>query len=289
MIAAPKGQRFIESFVGQWLSLRLLDHHYVDKGRFPRYDDELVEAMKRETELYFGEFLRRPLPVSQLFTAEFTYLNDRLAQHYGLPAPGSGFQRVALTTPQRGGILGQASVLVATSHADRTGVVKRGQWVLSQLLCTDPPPPPPGIPPLPSAQQSEGSQRERLEDHRTERSCSACHKIMDPIGFGLENYDAVGVWRSRDGKYDIDASGQLPGGIAFDGPRALGRLLGRDPRFSRCLARRLYTFALGRPPAATDEWFVDQMLRPRGAELTMSDLISNLVGGEPFRFRRREP
>lgn len=279
-----RSARFVDSFAGQWLPLRQLDGHYVDKGTFPAYDPALAASMKRETALTFAAFLREPRPLTELLTARFTFLDDRLARHYGLAAVGPGFHRVELAAGARAGVLGHASVLTATSHAERTGIVKRGQWVLSQLLCSDPPPPPPGVPPLPSVRESAGSQRDRLEDHRTEVRCSACHKVMDAIGFGLENFDAIGRWRARDGKFPIDASGRLPGGVTFDGPAALAAALSRDPRLPRCLAQRLFTYALGRPPGEDDGATLDAMVAARdGAAPSVRDMVLALVASASFR------
>lgn len=194
------------------------------------------------------------------------------------------FTRVVLTTRERGGLLGQASVLTATSHASRTGVVKRGQWVLGQILCDEPPPAPPGVPALPSTKQVEGSQRDRLEEHRAEVRCASCHKVMDAIGFGLENYDGIGAWRTQDGKWPIDASGRLPGGVEFDGARALSTALARDPRFPRCLAERLFTYALGRPPERHDPTI--QTMLGGAAEPTLRGMILDLVGSAAFQGAR---
>jgi hypothetical protein len=276
MLDDERSARFVTHFAGQWLPLRALGGHYVDRAAFRDYDDELAASMRRETELTFTAFLREPRGIATLLTAPFTFVDDRLARHYGLPPVGPGFHRVDLEATDRRGLLAQASLLTATSHADRTGVVKRGQWVLSQLLCDEPPPPPPGVPALPSQQQVEGSQRDRLEEHRTEVRCSACHKIMDAIGFGLENYDGIGRWRTKDGKFAIDATGKLPGGVTFDGPRALAERLAEDPRFPRCLAQRLFTYALGRPPTAAETPAADR-------DTTLRDLMLAIVTSDAFR------
>jgi hypothetical protein len=279
LIADPRADRFVASFSGQWLSTRVLDGHYVDRGVYGAWDDELAASMKQETALFFAAFLRERLPVPMLLTARFTYVDDRLARHYGLPAAGPGFRRVELGDGPRSGILGHGSVLVATSHANRSGVVKRGQWVLGQLLCDEPPPAPPGVPALPSAKQVRGSQRDRLEEHRAEVSCAACHKVMDAIGFGLENYDGVGAWRTVDEGAPIDASGKLPGGATFDGPRELAALLARDPRFVACTARHLFTYALGRPPLPSEE----PTLATMRAQGSLRDMIDALVVSPSFR------
>lgn len=290
MLADSKAEALVENFAAQWLYLRGLAGHNPDAELFPDFDEALKEAMFEETSRFFREFLSSDLPVGEMLTAEFTYVNERLATHYGLPAPADGFERLSLAGTGRRGLLTQGSLLTVTSHPDRTSPVKRGQWVLEQLLCSAPPPPPPGVEGLDGEDGPiEGSIRERMEQHRTDPACSSCHEAMDPIGFSLEHFDGVGAWRDVDGIYEIDTTGQLPTGERFDGVTELAPILANDPRFTHCMTEKMLTYALGRGMEAHDEVAVDRIhdkLLARGASLR--DLIVLIVQSDRFLYRRGE-
>jgi hypothetical protein len=282
MLADPKADAFVENFVGQWLSLRGLDEHEPDRKIFPAYDLALKNDMVTETESLFRTLLDGNRPVRELLTASFTFTNSRLGAHYGLEDGGEdrdAFARTALP-PERAGILGHASILTVTSHPTRTSAVKRGKWVLEQLLCSGPPPPPPGVEGLASEPVPSATLRERMEQHRSQPICAACHTMMDPIGFGLENYDGTGKWRERDGEFLIDASGTLPDGEHFEGGVQLAVLLADDPRFPRCMATKMYTYALGRAP----DWDVAPFVANwTAAEARLGDLVRAVAMSQAFR------
>ncbi|MEJ7609527.1 MAG: DUF1588 domain-containing protein, partial [Bryobacteraceae bacterium] len=208
--------------------MRNLSQMRPDQDAFPKFNASLRQAFERETELFFNAILRENRPVTDLLSADFTYLNQRLAQHYGIPGVyGSQFRRVMLQDGNRGGLLGQGSILTVTSYPNRTSVVQRGKWVLENLLGSAPPPPPPDIPALPE-HTNDGKQltmREQMEQHRANPTCASCHSRMDPIGFSLENYDGIGAWRTKDSGNDIDATGKMPDGTTFQGPAGLKTLL----------------------------------------------------------------
>jgi hypothetical protein len=296
MLADPRGAELVESFVGQWLDLDGLSEHQVDPALFgDAFDPELARSMRAETVSFFTELLRQNLPVSELLDARFTYVDARLARHYGLGATApASVTRVQLDGSRRTGLITQASVLTATSAPNRTSPVARGAWVLAQLLCAPPPPPPPDVPALPEAElQAPKNARELLEMHRKDPSCTPCHQVIDPIGLGLENYDAIGRWRDRDNGVPIDAAGMLPDGSTFRGAVELGALLARDPRVASCVASNLFTYAVSRHPASgsPDGQHVERIVRTagQGAPVRLRDLLLSVVTSEPFRFRRGEP
>ena len=282
MLNDGRAAALVDNFVGQWLSLRGLDEHEPDARVFPDYDVALKNDMVTETKLVFAELLNRNAPVQQLLTADFTYTNERLATHYGLEPNGSSFARQVLGI-ERAGILGHASILTATSHPARTSPVKRGKWVLEQLLCTTPPPPPPGVDGLAQEATPSGSLRERMEAHRSEPVCAGCHTFMDPIGFGLENFDGTGRFRRDDRGFAVDATGTLPSGEAFEGGVELARLIAADVRFPRCVVTKLATFALGAKPRWNVRPFTDRWLADGGG---LRDLVISLIMSEPFRTHR---
>jgi Protein of unknown function (DUF1588)/Protein of unknown function (DUF1592)/Protein of unknown function (DUF1585) len=239
----------VSNFAGQWLQLRNLRSSAPDKEEFPDFDDNLRQSFQRETELLVGSIMREDRSALELLTADYTFVDERLARHYGIPGVyGSHFRRVALPDPERRGLLGQGSILTVTSHANRTSPVVRGKWILENLLGTPPPPPPPNVPPL---DEGEGvaprTMRERMEQHRRNPACASCHKIMDPIGLALENFDAVGAWRDVDASSPIDATGQLADGSHVDGPVSLREaLLKRRDVIVGNLTEKLLAYALGR-------------------------------------------
>jgi hypothetical protein len=292
MLDDPKAAALSENFAGQWLQLRNLDEAKPDPEKFPDFDDELRRAMKRETELFFEALIKEDRSILEFLDAKFTYLNDRLAMHYGIPGvDGPEFRRVALTGDQRGGVLTQASVLTVSSYPTRTSPVIRGKWILENLLNAPPPPPPPGVPNLDEqAVGNSGSLRQQLEKHRSNSVCASCHSRMDPLGFGLENYDAIGAWRTRDGKFGIDSAGVLPNGKSFTRPSELKAILKSDKdEFAKCLTEKLLTYALGRGLERFDRSAVQSISRRTAAEgYRFSALINAIVDSMPFQMRRGE-
>jgi hypothetical protein len=289
MLEDPKAEALTDNFAGQWLHTRALDDHVPDYQAFPDWNDELKESMRTETGLFFREFLYGELPVSQMLTADFTFLNDTLAAHYGLESPGEEFAKVTITDPNRSGLLTQGSLLTVTSFPTRTSPVKRGKWVLTQLLCDEPPPPPAGVEGLMNEEIPTGSIRDRLEKHRTKPECAACHSLMDPLGFGLESFDGIGAFRTMDQNFPVDATGEMPTGEKFNGARELSQIVSSDERFPECVAEKMFTYALGRGPEKTDAPYLDhvnQEFTARGQRL--KELIVIIATSEPFRMRRGE-
>lgn len=293
MLADPKAQALVDNFAGQWLYTAALNDVQPDYAIFPDYDDELRDAMRGETQRFFQEFLHGDMSAWEMFTADFTYLNDRLAAHYGIPAPGSGQEmvRVELSDPQRGGLLTHGSVLTVTSYPTRTSPVIRGKWILTQLLCSEPPPPPPGVEGLVEEEIPTGTLRERLEQHRADPVCASCHNLMDPLGFGLESYDGIGAWRDEDvGGFAIDDGGVLDDGTAFEGAAQLSEILAADERFVDCLSEKMFTYALGRGPAFHDRDDLEEIRTAlRSDEGRMRSLVQAIVQSHAFRYRRGEP
>lgn len=287
MLKSEKSAAFVRSFAGQWLTIRKLEELSPDPQTFPEFDHELRSAMIRETELFFEAIVREDRSIFDLLDADFSFVNERLAKHYGIEGvAGQEFQRVKLPS-NRGGILTQASILTLTSNPTRTSPVQRGKWVLDQLLNTPPPPPPPDVPQLDEGKQLTGSLRERLEQHRANAICASCHARMDPIGFAFENYDAIGRWRDKDGSFDIDPSGVLPDGQAFKGPAELKAIL-KDKKalFRRALTEKILTYALGRGLEFYDQCAVDKIvaaLDKNGDKF--STLLVETVKSEPFQKR----
>jgi hypothetical protein len=294
MLKSDKAKSLVSNFGGQWLYTRKVDEVQPDSTRFPTFNAALRTAMRRETELLFEQVVFNALPADKLLTASFTYMNDALAKHYGLPAVGSSeLKRVDLTTEQRGGLLSHASVLTVNSHATNTSPVLRGKWVINQLLCQEVPPPPPGVDTKSvNDVTAGGSLRKRLEQHRANPVCASCHAMMDPIGFGLENYDAIGAYRTLDGNVQVDASGTLPDGSAFKSPKELAAIVAEDERFPACVAQMLYSYALGRPPdygiSAMDTDTLANLAQKFQAGFDFTGLVLGIVTSEPFQMRRGE-
>ena len=263
MLLDPKARALVENFGGQWLETRNLDSLQPDPAKFPEFTGALRHDMQRETQLFFQSIIGDNRPISDFIRANYTFLNQRLAAFYGIPnVEGPQFRRVDLPPDShRGGILTQASVLTVSSYPARTSPVIRGKWILQNLLDAAPPPPPPNVPKLDeTALGATATVRQRLEQHRANPACKGCHSRMDPLGFALENYDAIGHWRTQEGDLPIDATGALPNGQTFEGAEGLKQVLLKDQdRFARCLASKLMTYALGRkssmPSAKGDETF----------------------------------
>jgi hypothetical protein len=292
MLRDARSSSLAHDFAGQWLETRTLDRVAPDATRFPAFDDELRTAMKAETEMFFDAILRENRSVWELVDSDFTFVNERLAKHYGIPGVhGPEMRRVRLQGGPRGGVITQASVLTVTSNPTRTSPVKRGKWILENLIGKPTPPPPPGVGVLDDGHAASGatSLRERLARHREDAACSACHARLDPLGFALENFDAVGAWRDRDGEFAIDAGGELADGRAFHGPNELKQVLSADDGFVRCLTKKLATYALGRGLTAADDPALDALERSlAGKAPTLSDIIVGIVHTDAFRMRRAE-
>ena len=295
MLADARSRALVRNFAGQWLYLRNLRGIVPDPVQFPDFDENLREAFEQETELFVESLVRDDRSVLDLLGAGYTYANERLAEHYGIPGVyGSHFRRVPLTeelAERRGGILGQGSLLTATSYANRTSPVLRGKWLLSNVLGTPPPPPPADVPDLPD--RGEGGEtatvRDRLEMHRENPTCAACHAPMDPLGLALENYDATGRWRSTGvGGLPIDASGVLPDGTQFEGPAGLrALLLQRREQFVGTVTEKLLAYALGRGPEHYDRPVVRDIRRDASFDnYPWSSIIVGIVKSAPFRMRR---
>jgi len=281
----------VKNFAGQWLHLRNLDSITPDGRLFPDFDDNLRQAMRRETELLFTEILREDRSALDLLRTDHAWLNERLAKHYEIPhVYGSHFRRVALgPETQRGGLLRHGSVLTVTSYATRTSPVIRGKWVLENLIGTPPPPPEPDVPALDDSSVSESLPiRERLAAHRNKPACASCHEFIDPPGFALEHYDAVGRWRDWEAGLPVDASGGLPDGSRFKGVAGIeDGLLARPEIFVGTLTEKLLTFALGRGLEPHDAPAVRQVLRNSKADShRLSGIVLGIVNSVPFTMRQ---
>jgi hypothetical protein len=289
MLRDPKSRALAENFAGQWLQTGALAEATRDLTRFPEFDDDLRRAMRQETELFFDYVVRVNRSVLDLLTGEYTFVNDRLARHYGIAGvEGSHFRQVSLSGTNRAGVLTHASVLTITSGPTRTSPVKRGKWVLENVLGISPPSPPPGVDGLKDVGTEKVSTlREQLDRHRSRAECASCHSQMDPIGFGLENFDAVGAWRDRDGNTPVDASGILPNGQTFHGPRELIAILAEKPiDFVRCFTTKLLTYALGRSMRPADRSTVDLIARHTARnDYKITSLIIALVRCDLFQKR----
>lgn len=315
MLQDPKSRALTENFAVQWLQLGRLQQFAADTKQFPNFNDRLKKSMLKETELFFDAIVKEDRSILDLIDADFTFLDETLARLYGIadtngnrigqkPTRPAGkpiqprrydgpdqFQRVSLTGDgERGGILTQASVLTVTSNPTRTSPVKRGRWVLEQLLGTPPPPPPPNVPELADNDKaaSSGSLRQRMEQHRANAACANCHARMDPLGFAFENYNAIGGFRQRDGNFDIDPSGTLPDGTSFKGPAELKQILkAKKDQFSRCLAEKMTVYALGRGVEYYDQPSIDRIQAALAKnDYRFSVLVSEIVKSDPFRLRR---
>lgn len=293
MLRDPKAHALAEQFGGQWLQFRALESVTRNRDRFPDFEDYLRLSMRRETELFVEHVIGDDCSILDFIDARYSFLNERLARHYGISGvSGPEFRRVDLTSTPRGGVLTHASVLTVSSYATRTSPVLRGKWILDTLLNAPPPDPPPDVPNLDEAKiGTAASMREQLEAHRKDPTCAACHRRMDPLGFGLENFDAVGAWRTTDGKFPIDATGLLPDGDEFNGPDELRAVLvSQRAAFARALTSKLLTYALGRGLERYDARTVKAIAaRLPPANYRFSALVLEIVKSLPFQSRRPWP
>ena len=292
MLRDPKIGRLVENFGGQWLQFRGLESHQPDFYLYPAFDNYLRNSMVQETRMFFENIIREDRNILEFLDADYTFVNEYLGQYYGLrDVKGPEFRRASLANTPRRGMLGQASMLTMSSYGNRTSVVLRGKWVLDNLLNAPPPPPPPGIPDLADAKVAvDATLRQRMEAHRDNAVCASCHAKMDPIGFGLENFDAIGNWREKDGKSPIDASGTLPDGRTFQGPVELSKVLrSQSDAFAECMTEKMTIYALGRGIEPYDRL----ALRKIGAgvnagQYRFSSLVLEIVKSLPFQMRKGE-
>ncbi|HZE98505.1 MAG TPA: DUF1592 domain-containing protein, partial [Planctomycetota bacterium] len=308
MLKDPRAKSLVDNFAMQWLQLKRLGFVAPDGGLFPAFNQRLRQAMLEETRLFLETIIREDRPILDLVASDYTFLNERLAKHYnindtngnrigdkptkpgGQPIRGDGFVRVSLQGDERGGILTQASVLTVTSNPTRTSPVKRGRWVLEQILGQPPPPPPPNVPELPENKEAvaTGSLRQRMEQHRANPACANCHTRMDAIGFSMENFNAVGAWRSKDGNFDIDPAGTLPDGTGIKGVGDLKKvILAKKDLFARCLIEKMLIYALGRGVEPYDDRAIDKALASvsKGG-YKFSAVVAEIAKSDPFRLRR---
>ena len=290
MMADSKAHALVENFGGEWLQTRNLDALKPDPTKFPEFDVELRDDMRTETQMFFEAIVKEDRSILDFLDGRFTFLNERLAKFYGIEGvTGREFRRVALDGHQRAGVLTQASVLTVSSYPTRTSPVIRGKWILENLLNTPPPPAPPDVPAFDEKGVGEtASVRQRLESHRSDPVCAACHSRMDPLGFGLENYDAIGRWRDKDGNFPVDAAGVLPDGTKFSGAEELrGILRARQGQFARALTEKILTYALGRGLEDYDRLAVEKIAASVESNgFRFSQLIDSTVDSVPFRMRR---
>lgn len=293
MLKDPRSNALVDNFAGQWLYLRNLRLVSPDASTFPEFDDNLRDAFEQETKLFLESMLREDRSVLNLLDADYTFLNDRLARHYQIPNVfGSDFRRVTLTDENRRGLLGQGSILTVTSYATRTAPTLRGKWLLDNILGTPPPPPPPNVPSLTEGKDVKSmTMRQRMEQHRANPVCASCHARMDPLGFALENFDAIGKWRTTEGNTPIDASGTMPDGTKFKGPAELRKaLLGNPDQFVATLTDKLLTYALGRGTEYYDAPAVRKITHEAAAaNYRWSAIISGIVKSTPFQMRLAQP
>jgi hypothetical protein len=282
----------VANFASQWLQLRSLARATPDGTLFPDFDEGLREAMRLETELFVDAVFREGRPVRELVDADFTFLNERLARHYGIEGvAGDRMRRVRLRDATRGGVLTQASLLTLTSNPARTSPVKRGKFLLERILAAPTPPPPPGVGALDESPHvaAQKSMKERLAAHRKDPACAVCHEKMDALGFALERFGPTGAWRERDGAHEVDDAGELPDGRALAGPAGLKRIVLSDDRFERCLAQHLFTYAVGRGPTDDDLRSIGMLVESFGGRSpSFEELVAGLVQLDAFRRRRGE-
>ncbi len=292
MLQDPKSRALVDNFAGQWLELRNLDSIRPDPEQFPEFDDQLRQAMYTETHMFFTAIVKEDRSILDFIDGKYTFLNERLAKFYGVPGvEGDNFRRVELNGTERSGVLTQASILTVTSYPTRTSPVLRGKWILENILNTPPPPPPPGVGSIDSKSGTlTGTMRQIMEKHRANPACASCHTRMDPLGFALENYDAIGHWRTQDGTLTIDASGVLPNGRSFNGSAELKDILASNrAAFGECLTEKLMTYALGRGMEGYDRAATKKIVADLAANnYRFSSLIDGIVDSVPFRMGRSD-
>ncbi len=288
MLADAKSTSLVDNFAGQWLQLRDLEALSPDPVKFAAFDSNLRKSMRRETELLFTNILKENRSILELLSADYSFVDERLAKHYGIVGiSGDEFKKVELNGKRRG-MLMHGSILLLTSNPTRTSPVKRGKWVLENLLAEPPPPPPPNVPELGAAGVALGTLRQQMEQHRENPNCAVCHVKMDAVGFGLENFDAIGSWREADGQEKIDPSGTLPGGRKFNGPLDLVQILVEDKKmeFSRCVTTKMLTYALGRGLGVADRCTVSSIVNKLSEEeYRFATLVKSIVTSQPFTFQ----
>ena len=293
MLADDRSQALVDNFASQWLNLRNLEDIKPDPDQFGFFDEQLRNDMQRETELFFAAVMREDRSVTEFLNGRFSFLNERLAKHYGIKGvTGDKFRKVSLQDYPRAGVLTQGSILTLTSNPDRTSPVKRGKWILANILGTPPPDPPAEVPELAAAQKEspQGTLKEQLALHRKNPSCAICHRQMDPLGLGLENFDAVGRWRDLDNGKKIDPRGSLPNGDKFNNPLELVAVIrGRQEGFCRALAGKMLTYATGRGLQYYDRCAVDDIIKrmDEGGN-RFSVLVTEVVLSDPFRKKRTD-
>jgi hypothetical protein len=292
MLKDPRSRALVDNFANQWLQIRNLASMTPDPKLYPGWDNELRDSMRTETEMFFENLMRENHSVLELIDANYSFLNERLAKHYGVDGvSGKEFQKVIFKDNKRGGILTQGSILTITSNPTRTSPVKRGKWILENIVGAPPPPPPPNVPELEEAKEAKGSLRERMEKHRENAMCASCHARMDPIGFGFENYDGVGKWRDKDGEHPVDAAGKLLSGEDFRDAGELKKILADKKRdeFLQCLASKMLTFALGRGMEYYDRTSLDGIVKRMSKnQYRFSALVEGVVNSPAFQLRRGE-
>jgi hypothetical protein len=292
MLADAKGHALASNFAGQWLQTRNLQFQKPDRKAFREYGPQLEDAMRTETEMFFQAIVTEDRSILDFLDGNFTFLNERLAALYGIQGVhGSQFRRVDLDGTQRSGVITQASVLTASSYPTRTSPVLRGKWVLENILNTPPPEPPANVPALDDHDVgTAASVRQRLEAHRSNALCASCHSRMDPLGFALENYDGIGRWRTTEGKFPIDANGQLPDGTTFSGATELKALLrAKSPQFVRGFSEKMLTYALGRGLESYDKPAIEKIAsRVESDGYRFSAVVDGIVNSAPFQMRQRE-
>lgn len=289
MLADPKAEALTQNFAGQWLYIRGIDNAFPDAWTYPEFDEDLRASMKEEMSRFFRTFIEQDRDMAELLLATEGEIDARLAAHYDLSGV-EGWETVDLTRADRGGLLGQSGLHLVTSYPMRTSPVRRGKWVLGNLLCSEPPPPPPGVEGLVEASEDAATVRERLEQHREDPSCAACHDVMDNLGFPFEHFDGVGAWRMSDAGHPVDASGVLPDGRAFYGTRELAGIVAADPLYTECVAEKVFTYALGRAPTGADTatlHAIDDHFVANGRRF--SELAVAIATSPAFRLRRGEP
>lgn len=293
MLRDPKADALVENFAGQWLELRKLESIKPDLDRFPGFDEYLRLSMRRETELFTAHIVQNDGNILDFIDGNYSFVNERLARFYQIPGVvGPEFRRVDLKGTPRGGVLTQASVLTVSSYATRTSPVLRGKWILENFLNAAPPPPPPDVPAIDETKVgTSATLRQQMEEHRKKPLCASCHSKMDPLGFGLENFDAIGGWRTQDGKFPIEASGTLPSGESFTGPKELETILKKDRNaFTECLTEKLLTYGLGRGLEPYDRPTVKHITRNVAkSDYRFSRLVLEIVDSLPFQQRKGTP